>query len=83
MQSELQKQKEKNEKELAEMKLKAQKEMELQLAAKMKELNDLYKVERASVLKNQEEMKHYWELTRQQENDNRQFVSNQVWYHVL
>lgn len=82
MQLELQKQREKNEKELEEMKIKTQKEMESQLAARKKELNDLYEGERMSVMKSKEEMKHYWEMMRQQEN-NRQFVSNQVTSTVL
>ena len=57
-----------------------QKEMERQMAEELQKMKSGYERELSAVLKGQEEMKHYWEMKRQQENkqNTRQFISNQV-----
>ena len=76
MELKFEKEREKNKAEMEEMKIRNQKEMQEEIDRKVEEMKDAYEKERAGMLKEQQQLKDYWEM-RQQES-NRQFVINQV-----
>ncbi len=75
MKEELQKEREKDKAQLE----RTQKELQQQMDDKIKEITTKYEREKETINKDQKQMKHYWEMMRQQENNSRQFVTNQVY----
>ena len=74
MKEELHREREKDKAQLE----RTQKELHQQMNIKIEGITDKYERERETIVKDQKQMKHYWEMTRQQENNSRQFVTNQV-----